>query len=265
MKLIKSNPQRGSVMIYILVAVGLLAGVTATMMTGSSNQTNNNKGSGITADLKSQLNVIVAAVQECTMTYPNQDGDLTATQQKNAPYPINPKDPYLDDPAAEVVATDEVSYIRCPGNPGTGASGFESQKRIFSGESGKFLPEPPPGFSPWVYYNGVNGVYVMTAALNATVETKKAILAVDIGYNPCQTDVTDLRGTGSSADLSTDIVPGDSGEKSCPGGAICFRHWFVQKASAVETDAGCQGATHAYVPPDDSGPCGGGLCLPEDM
>ncbi len=256
--------QRGSVLVYVLVAVGLLAAVTATMMTGSGTHSNNNKNASTTAELKSQLDVIVAAVQDCTMTYPDQDDGMSATEQKNAPYPINPKDPYLEDPAAEVIITDDVSNIRCPGNPGKGASGFARQKLIFSGANGNFLAEPPAGFSKWKYYNGVDGVYVMTYAANATADTKKAILAVDNIYNPCQTDVTDMRG-GPSTNMSSDIVPGDTSEKTCPSGAICFRHWFTQKASAQETDSGCQGAQHAHTPPDEGGPCGGGLCLPPDM
>lgn len=260
------SSEQGSALVYILLAVGLAAAVTVTMMRGNSTQSSSMQGGNTERNLSTQIELISSAIQECILTHPDQDSELTTTEQKNGPYPINPKDPYYTAQSAvpAVATSDLVENIRCPGDPGGAGANNQNHKKIFTGSAGRSLPPPPAGFSKWSYYNGADGVYIMTYAVDPSADTMKAIGSFDKKYNSCQTDVTDLQDQ-AAARMSSDIVPGDTTQKICPTNAVCVRYWFIQKTSALEADAGCNGAVHAHLPPDDPGGGCGGLCLPPDM
>jgi len=86
----------GSALIYILIAVALLAALTVSLMEPSSQQGQSQSSTSMVTDLSGQISFITSGISECVLSHPDQDSELTTTQQKNAPYPINPKDPYFN-------------------------------------------------------------------------------------------------------------------------------------------------------------------------
>ena len=232
--------QSGSALIYILIAVALLAALTVSLMEPSNQQGQSQNATGLITTLDSQVSFITSSIQECVLSKPDQDSELTTTQQKNAPYPINPKDPYFTAQSAvpAVATTDKVSEIRCPGNPGGTGPNNQNHAKIFGGSSGKFLPAPPSLFGDWTYYNGADGVFIMISSNKSDAYIQTALTRLDSMYSNCEADVTN-RLSGGAVNMSSDTVPGDAGAKTCAAGNICFRYWMIQKASAIQVSASC--------------------------
>jgi hypothetical protein len=232
----KTDSTRGSALIYVLIAVALLAALTVSLMEPSSQQAQSQNTSNLVTDLDGQATFIVSAIQECVLTYPNQDSELTVTEQENTPYPINPKDPYFDAQSSAIAsaATNAVSGIRCPGNPGGDGATNQDHALLFGGTSGKFLPPAPNLFNNWHYYNGADGVFIYTRTDKTDAFIQTALTRLDDSYSECEADIT----TGP-VNLSSDTTPGDPGVRTCPANNTCFRYWIIQKATAVSVDAGC--------------------------
>src|SRR5688572_8224892 len=92
------HAERGSALVYILIAIALLAALTVTFMEPSSEQTTSQNTFETVAELNSQVNFIRSGIQECALTYPI--GETTLTGTTNIPYPINPTSTHLTDPDA---------------------------------------------------------------------------------------------------------------------------------------------------------------------
>jgi hypothetical protein len=236
-----ARSQSGSALIYILIAVALLAALTVSLMEPSSQQAQSQNTTNLVTSIDSQINFITSAIQECVLSHPDQDSELTSTQQKNAPYPINPKDPYFTAQSADpgVASTDEVKEIRCPGNPGGSGATNQDHAKIFGGTSGKFLPPPPKLFNDWVYYNGADGVFIMLSSDKTDSFIQTALTRLDEMYSNCEADVVNRFGL-AALPLTSDTVPGDSSAKTCEADTICFRYWIIQKPTAATAlSAGC--------------------------
>jgi type II secretory pathway pseudopilin PulG len=231
---------RGSALIYILIAVALLAALTVSLMEPSSQQTQSQSSASLVTDLSGQISFISSSISECVITYPNQDSELTATEQKNAPYPINPLDPYFDTQSATPPSDPDntAQYIRCPGNPGGTGATNQNHARLFGGSSGKFMPAKPALFDDWTYYNGADGVFLMISTTKTDPFIASSLLKLDEKYSKCESEVIDRRSLGSLS-ITTDTTPGDTAVRSCGAGEICFRYWIILKAGAVHQDAGC--------------------------
>jgi type II secretory pathway pseudopilin PulG len=230
----------GSALIYILIAVALLAALTVSLMEPSSQQTQSQSATSVVTDINGQISFVTSAISECILTYPDQDSGLTVTEQRNAPYPINPRDPYFSAQSATPPSDpdDSVKFIRCPGNPGGSGPNNQNHARIFGGSSGKFMPPTPALFSDWTYYHGADGIFLLISSDKTDPYISSALEKVDATYSGCESEVIDRRGAGSLT-LTTDITPGDTAERECTGGRICFRYWIILKAGAVHTEAGC--------------------------
>lgn len=232
---------RGSALVYILIAVALLAALTVSFMEPSSQQGQAQNTTNIVSELYSQIGFVSSAIQECTLAYPNQENGLTTTQQKNAPFPINPKDTYYTTASATPgpAANQNVEGVRCPGNPGGSAAGKQNHAAIFGATSGKFFPPPPGLFGPWEYYNGADGVYISIATNKTDPFIATALAKLDDRFSECEADVIDA--TAALVNMSSDTVPGDAGVKTCPSGSRCFRYWLILKpATSLHGDgAGC--------------------------
>ena len=232
------SSQKGSALIYILVAIALLAALTASFMRPSSQQTSAQSGFKAVSELKSQIAFIRSSIQECVLKYPSGDRGVSGTAgllgTPNTPYPINPSSTYLTSPSAN----DEVSNISCPRNPWTSTD----QASIFAGRSGKFLPPPPNLFDAWEYYSGVNGVFFYTQTDKTDAFLQGALAKLDEEYSECEADVIDA--TGGEIELTSTATADDP---KCPNGSTCFRVWIISQASAVyngdadgeETAASC--------------------------
>ena len=250
--IIDKRTQKGSALVYILIAIALLAALTSTFMNSSSQQTSSQNTFNTATELNSQINFIRSAIQECVLTFPGGDDQLLAPvtpgadadEQKNHPYPIMPiADYYTDLGATNVGAstgtTSEVKDIRCPGDPGDDVN----HAFIFLGTSGKFMPPAPNFFNDWQYYNGVGGVFfwIETTFTDAFLDT--AMQKVADQYNECESDVVDA--TGGAVDFASDAAPGTGNanlfdEVECSNGAKCLRIWLKRDgANDLPDEAAC--------------------------
>jgi len=231
----KGASETGSAFIYILVAIALLAALTASFMRPSSQQTTAQQGFKAVSSLQSQIQFIRSSVQECVLTYPDGEDGLRGKTGFSFPFPLNPSSTYFSSPSGD----DTIKHVRCPGNPG-GAS--PDHAPIFSGASGKFMPPPPDLFEEWIYYNGVDGVffYTQTDKTDAFLET--AMLKLDENFSECEADVIDA--TSGEVELTSTAATNDP---KCSDNSRCFRVWMIIQGSATypgdtdgeETAAGC--------------------------
>lgn len=210
----QKTSQRGSALIYILIAIALLGALTATFMDSSSQQTSSQNTFNYVTEIQSQANFIRSAIQECVLTYPA--GDAALIGGLNAPYPLNPSDPYLLNPAGSLVEN-----IRCPGNPGDS----NNHAKIFGGSSGKFLPPPPKLFDKWYYQSNIDGVWIELPTNKTDAFLKNALTKLDDLFAECEADVVDA--TGAQRQMVSDW------SDVCQQGYYCFRVRLTAKPTAV--------------------------------
>ena len=227
----------GSALIYILVAIALLAVLTASMMDSSSQQGSAQNSTALISDISSQVSLITSTIQECVLTYPDQDSSLTTTEQKNPPYPINPKDTYFSSSTPAAASSNAVVNIRCPGNPGGTGAARKNHAKLFGSTSGKFLPPAPNLMNDWEYYEGADGVFFFLSTSKTDPYIASAFTKLDAKYSKCEADVIDA--TAGAVNLSSDNIGAAGGVRTCPAGSRCFRYWMVMKSTAVGVDSGC--------------------------
>ncbi len=232
----KMKSQNGSALVYILIAIALLALLTATFMDSSSNQTTSQSTLNTVTELNSQIGLVRSSLQECILTYPEGADDLAGTS--NVPYPINPSSTYFTAPAAPA-ANDNVANIRCPGND---QGHVKSHGAIFGGSSGKFMPPAPKLFGDWVYYNGVDGVFFYASTNKTDSFLVTAMNKLDDQFSECEADVINNSASGTALDITS---AGASGP-NCAANSYCFRVWIIAQASnvyagdtPVADEAGC--------------------------
>ena len=226
------NAEAGSALVYILIAIALLAALTVSFMEPSSQQNQSQNTFKTMSDLQSQASFITSTVQECVLSHPGGDitidNSLTGTDPgAKRRYPINPNSTHL--PVALRSGDHLVKNLRCPGNPGDS----NNHQAIFGGTTGKFLPPPPPLFEDWKWYNGDDGVFFWTETTKSDAYLQTALAKLDNEYSKCEADVIDARSGAVDMDSDTPDVA------NCPLGSTCFRVWMSLTASAVHQDAGC--------------------------
>lgn len=237
--MLMSSSCRGSALIYVLIAVALLAALTVSLMEPAGQQTQSQNASNLVSELGGQIDFITSAMSECVLSHPDQDSGLTTTEQLNAPYPINPSDPYFTAQSADPVsdADNNAEHIRCPGNPGGTGPNNQDHARIFGGSSGKFLPPPPGIFNDWTYYNGADGVFLMISTNKTDAYIATALQKLDAKYSTCEADIIDRRSGGLLTVTTENAAPF---QRDCAAGGICFRYWVILKNTVtLHQDAGC--------------------------
>ncbi len=212
------SSEQGSALVYILIAVALLAALTVAFMEPSSQQSQSQNIFKTTTAIKDQAAYIQAAIQECVLTYPAGDSTIDTSgggtdPDATAPYPIKPNSTHLTSPDAD----NKVKNLRCPGNPGDDANHAD----IFSGAAGKFLPVPPDLFGDWKYYNGRDGIFFWIETDKTDAFLAAALDKLDDQYSECEADVIDA--SGGAVDMETGVST-----ISCPSGSLCFRYWMVR-------------------------------------
>lgn len=225
----KNNSQKGSALVYILIAIALLAALTATFMNSSSQQTSSQNAFKLSSELKSQADMIRSAIQECVLLYPGGDNALAGQttvggQTPVHPYPLIPLNTYLSSPVVGTVSN--ARDIRCPGNPGNS----NNHAKIFAASSGKFLPAPPSLFEDWRYYNNTDGVFIFITSEKTDAYIQASLQKLDSEYSKCESQYVDAR----SGDVN--LAPG----WVCSSGKQCFRLWILAKPSAIYPgETGC--------------------------
>ena len=212
-----SCAQRGSALVYILIAIALLAALTVTFMGSSSQQTSSQNTFRIISDIKAQVDTIRSAIQECVLSYPKGDSSIDIGVSGTDPaarrnFPIKPNSSHYNTATIGPTAGRLVSDIRCPGDPGNADN---NHVLIFKGVSGKFLPPPPDMFEDWQYYNGTDGVFFWLSTDKTDAYLETALEKLDDSYGECEADVVDA--TSGAVALDSD------GDTSCTSGYRCFR------------------------------------------
>jgi len=238
-----SFSQRGSAFVYILIAIALLAALTASFMRPASQQTTAQNSFQSVSSISSQVDFIQAAIQECVLVYSGGDNSdkVNIPAAVNEPYPFTPTDGYFalvsGAGAASTTKPDNtMKNIMCPGNPGN----TKDHQDIFGGRSGKFMPPPPELFKEWEYYNGTDGVFFYTSSDKTDSFLQSALLKLDENYSECQADV--INASGSDFELTSTAAASDP---KCPDGSSCFRVWMIINSTAAyvaggeEALAGC--------------------------
>lgn len=222
--------EKGSALVYILIAIALLAALTFTFMEPSSQQTSSQSTFRSASAIQSQAEAIRAALQECVLLHPSGDSTIDTAGGGTDPgaatnYPIKANSTHYTGSTLGAATGRFVRDIRCPGdNTGGGANNHD---RIFSGASGKFMPPAPDLFEDWQYYNGPDGVFfwVQTNKSDAFIQT--TLEKLDDSYGECEADVIDASGGAINLDSASPA------QTQCALGYTCFRIRATVQGSAV--------------------------------
>ncbi|GJL86041.1 MAG: hypothetical protein DHS20C02_18160 [Micavibrio sp.] len=230
--------ESGSALVYILIAIALLAALTFTFMEPSSQQTSSQNTFKTMTTLQGQVDIVRSAIQECVLNYPAGDGDATnginnlvvgSDPNARTNYPIAPSSTHYDGPPAAVIGKTAgrlVRDIRCPGQQD--GPNNNDHAMIYSGSAGKFMPPPPPLFEDWKYYNGIDGIFFWTETTKSDAFLVTALTKLDENFSECEADVIDATGGA----LNIDSVP--TGGVTCPNGSVCFRVWMIMNNGAAQ-------------------------------
>ena len=223
-----SSRESGSALIYILIAIALLALLTITFMQPASQQTQTQNSFKLVSDLESQVDFIRSAAQECVANYYQGDATINVNPAntdpgQTIPYPIRPDSAHFSGQTPGPTTTDLVKDLRCPGNPGDNPN----EALMFSAASGKFLPPPPELFADWQWYNGEDGVFFWTSTNKTDQFIQTALQKLVAKYALCEADVIDATGGAQPLDSGSTV--------SCPAGSYCFRVRMIAHTGAVWT------------------------------
>ncbi|MGH1397941.1 MAG: hypothetical protein ACRBCT_01875 [Alphaproteobacteria bacterium] len=214
-----SNSQNGSALVYILIAIALLAALTVSFMEPSSQQTSSQNTFKTATDLQGQVDTIRSAIQECLLLYPQGDSTIDTSgsgsdPDANTQFPINPNSTHFSAATPAQSGDRNVSGIRCPGNPDGAAV---NHTKLFGGSTGKFMPPTPDLFEPWQYYNGTDGVYFWIESSKSDAFILSALERLDEQFDECEADVIDASLSAIDLDSATTALT------QCPSGSVCFR------------------------------------------
>lgn len=175
----KAARQKGSVLFYIFIAIGLLSALTLSLVNTSKEGITTQTAQRMTENLYVQANGIKSAILECVHTYPS-GGAVDPADNPNVPYPLDPSD---ENNPEEEAGNDQVRHLQCPGAP----SGHHA---IYDGvgTTGRFLPQQVNGFSEWIYQNGSNGVYIQTTGQNEQAITT-ALARLQTRFDTCEAEL----------------------------------------------------------------------------
>lgn len=215
----RSYPTRGSALIYILIAIALIAALTASFMQPATQQTRTQNSFKLAAELNGQVQMVRSAIQDCILQWPEGDAAISVSGY-HPNYPLEPDSTYFPTSPAIRAADKNVANLRCPGNN----PGSTTQAPIFGGATGRFMPAVPALFGPWTYHNTTNetidgvaftGVFFQTTTTNTDAYLAEAMQKVDSQFTACEADY--VEGTGSNG---------------CAANTKCLRIWVKRVAPA---------------------------------
>ena len=85
----KASSQKGGALLYILIAIALLAALTTTFIQPSGQSSRTQNTFKLATQLNSQARVIRSAIQDCILRYPEGDNAIAEANYID-PYPLNP-------------------------------------------------------------------------------------------------------------------------------------------------------------------------------
>lgn len=184
----KSADQSGSIIIYIFVAIGLLAALTYSFVNSSRENVTTQIGYRAAEDLGSQAMLIKSVITGCVLEFSrggidlNGDGIINSADNPpnlNFPYPVNPT---LSQNPHGVSADNRVENVTCTYAP-------HGQNMLFRGGN-VFLAPIPAGFSDWIYTNNASGVYFETTAPNSAAG-QEALRRAAARFPGCSSEIID--------------------------------------------------------------------------
>jgi len=213
---LKASSQRGGALIYILIAIALLAALTGTFLNSGGQSTRTQSAFKLATELNSQSRVIRSGIQDCILRYPQGDDAITETGYID-PYPLNP-DSNDSEYSSYKVADRYASEIRCPG---------AAYIKVFGESLSGFLPPQPGLLEPWVYFNGsetiegqaFNGVFFQIESDKSDPFIGESMAKADTLYSACEVD----------------YQIGD-GTNGCSNGAQCLRFWIIRRGGGPTAD-----------------------------
>ncbi len=222
-----NDGERGSALVYILIAIALLSALTVTFMKPSSQQTSSQGSFRTISSIDSQISTIISAIQECALSYKKGDKTIDISSSGTDPYarrnfPIKPNSNHFSSATIGPTIDRLVRDIRCPGNPGDDVN----HEKIFGGSSGKFLPAAPDLFDDWRYYNGRDGVFFWIRTNKSDAFIKTALQKLDDKFGECEADVID------ASSGAVDLDSASPAEVQCESGYTCFRVRMIINNSA---------------------------------
>jgi hypothetical protein len=241
-KMRRRASEKGSALVYILIAIALLAVLTVSFMEPSSQQTSSQNTFKTVSALQGQIDSIRSAIQGCVLLYPQGDKCIeddtpayctttaTDTPGANKRYPLNPDSDHFANATPGPAADRLVRNMRCPGDNGGENANHDNHALIFTGASGKFLEPPPDLFEEWQIYNGTDGVFYWTRTSKTDAFISAALEKLDEKFQECEADIIDA--TGGAVDMDSDVTT----QATCPAGEICFRVWVINNATAPHGD-----------------------------
>lgn len=217
-KLIKASSQKGGALIYILIAIALLAALTSTFLNDGGQSSRTQNAFKTATVLNSQARLVRSAIQDCVLRFPEGDSAIAETGYID-PYPLNPDS--SDAVYTEFDVTNKnVSELRCPA---------ASYDQLFSGagEFSSYLPPSPDLMEPWTYFNG-------SIAASGTVAPNYG-MAFDGVYFQIQSDKSDpfigesfqkIDELMSTCEVDHQVGDGTNG---CEDGHQCLRFWIIRR------------------------------------
>ena len=196
--------QKGSIVVYILIAIFLTGVLIAAMTQGSKKNASSEQMDEMMLYLQNDIKTIQSFVAECAQSYP---GAVTGVTNPNTPFPL-----YSDlssGGTGNVIAT-----IKCPGAPA-------AQQTIFSNNAGssfKLLSDTTT-YTTQYFTDGTEGVYFRITRASGDPLWTEAISRLNNKYSKCSAAAVTSGGT-------------------CANG--CFYFWVLRRTtSTLGGEAGC--------------------------
>jgi hypothetical protein len=213
----ENQSQKGSIIIYIMIAIFLTGLLVATMTQGSKISASSGQLDAALLLLQSDIKTVQANISECVQTHPeavdvNGNGTADATDDPNQPFPL-----YGD--LSSGAAGDALMDIKCPGAP-------VAQQLIFTdaiSASLKLLNDTS-NYTATYFNDATEGVYLrITRAVPDTL-WPEMLSRLENKYSKC-------------AAVSVTADPDPLGA-DCSGG--CFYYWILRRAtSSAAFEADC--------------------------
>jgi type II secretory pathway pseudopilin PulG len=214
--------QSGAALLYIFMAIALMAILTASLINTSSTSSRPQQAQRLAATLESQITYIRSAILECVQSYPAGDptinsGSTTDTGYNN-PYPVRPESNHFNGSTLGQASDNNVNELRCPGNPGID----NNHTPLFKGVGGRFAPVLPDTLGDkWGYsnitftLNGklLDGVFIGFSTDKTDAYIKDAMQIVASNYDSCQAEY--IVGNGSNG---------------CLSGRVCLYYWLKRNS-----------------------------------
>ena len=212
--------QKGSVVIYILIAIFLTGLLIAAMTQGSKKSASSGQLDQMALFGLADIKTIQSAITECAQTYPSPtdvdgDGDKDATDNPNPPFPL-----YCANAACALATMTSGAAgvdITLAGCPGAGAG----QKVVFNRNAGnnfKLLGDTAT-YTTKYFTDATEGTYIRITRATSDPLWTEAISRLDDKFSECSAAAVTAAGT-------------------CANG--CFYYWIVRRATSVlGGEAGC--------------------------